>query len=490
MAIKYCDFINGNDTTGDGTAGLPYKTITKASTGLTGGDEVRVAKSPAPTALTGTLAFTQNSTAVVGTDTLFTTELVIGDFVKGGDDNWWEVITITDNTNATLYRPYSGVNANGVSSQKLGITSTGVAAASTTQVQVVSASGSSAASMLKVSGGWTLAGEPTQDGQTYFRNMHTTFANRYGYGLYLDGKSFVEIERLHFLRYYYGIYLYNYSHNNIITSPTCNSNYQAGIHLYFASDSNTLISPTCIGNYYYGIHLYIVSNITITSPTCKSHYDYGIYIIYCHNNIITFPTCTHNQYGIIFVQTSNCVITSANCGNNSSTGIILNFSSNNIINEYEGTLLVEPNKSYGDYPGAECQHFATAGDNRCYYEFGITYRDTANARSGECLKYDPTSAIYYISQSFFFRTDSGVAQTLSAYIKKEAAFNGDVQGAIYFMGEKITGWTTITPTANDTYEKKELVAAAGDITEDGVLELRIKVRGSAGNVYVDDLATT
>jgi hypothetical protein len=144
----------------------------------------------------------------------------------------------------------------------------------------------------------------------------------------------------------------------------------------------------------------------------------------------------------------------------------------------------------GEYPSIKCQRYQlTPGDNRCYFEYGITYRNTADARSGECLKYDPISATYYISQSFFFKADSGAAQTLSAYIKKEAAFNGDVQGAIFFMGVKITGWTAITPGSDDTYEKKELVAAAVDITEDGVLELIIKVRGAAGNIFVDDLAT-
>ena len=55
------------------------------------------------------------------------------------------------------------------------------------------------------------------------------------------------------------------------------------------------------------------------------------------------------------------------------------------------------------------------------------------------------------------------------------------------MGVKITGWTEWTPTTS--YVQKTIVAASGDISEDGVLELRIKVRGTAGNVFVDDLAT-
>jgi hypothetical protein len=123
----------------------------------------------------------------------------------------------------------------------------------------------------------------------------------------------------------------------------------------------------------------------------------------------------------------------------------LEYSSNNIVNKYSGTgnttadIYVLAGQHYGEYPCVKCQHFKTAGANKCFYEYGTTERDTANARSGECLKYTPTSAIYYISQSFFFKADSGTAQTLSAYIKKDANFNGDVQGAIYFMGEKITG---------------------------------------------------
>ena len=477
MAIKYCDYINGNDSTGDGSAGNPYKTITKASTGLTGGDEVRVAKSPEPTNLAGTLSFTQNNTAVVSTSAIFVNAVSggetdgsvrRGDFIKGGDGNWWEVVTVTDSTHATLYQRYSGSTAGGVSSQKLGITSTGAAASSSTQVQVVSASGTSSASKLKISGGWDLSG-PTQNGQTYFRQMHSTFANRYGYGLYLNSKNYVEIERCHFLRYNYGIYLIG-SSNNTITTSTCNSN-SYGIYLSSSSPNNTITTPTCNSNNR-GIYLYTCSNNTITTPTCNSNGFYGIYLYLSSNNTLTTPTCNSN----------------------SSYGIYLDGSSNNIANKYSGTgnssgdVYVYPARHYGDYPCLKCQHFKTAGTNKCFYEYGITERDTANARSGECLKYTPTSAVYYISQSFFFKADSGVSQTLSAYIKDDASFNGDVQAAIYFMGEKITGWTEWTPTTS--YEQKSIVASSGSITEDGVLELRIKVRGTAGNVYVDDISAS
>ena len=101
MAIVYCSWATGDDTTGDGTAANPFKTITQASTSRSPGDEIRVAKSADPTALTGTTAWTLNGTGVTGTDTLFTSELAAGDFISAPDGSWYEVITIASNTSAT-----------------------------------------------------------------------------------------------------------------------------------------------------------------------------------------------------------------------------------------------------------------------------------------------------------------------------------------------------------------------------------------------------
>ena len=269
MAIVYCSWATGDDTTGTGTAAAPYKTITKASTSRTAGDEVRVAKSPDPTALTGTTAWTLNSTTVTGTDTLFTTELAIGDFISAPDGNWYEVITITSNTSATLYKKYPSASASGHLSQKLGVTDTGAAAGSTTSVQTVSASGTSSAN-LKISGGWDLSTE-TQTGQTFFRQLNTTtFTNRYGYGLYISGKTYTELSNLNFLRYRNGIY-YSSGSNNTITSATCNSNGYYGIYYNISSSNNTITSATCNSNNQYGIYYASSSNNVIYSLSTASN---------------------------------------------------------------------------------------------------------------------------------------------------------------------------------------------------------------------------
>ena len=481
MTIAYCDYITGNDTTGDGTFTLPWQTIDKASTGLTGGDEVRVAASPAAVDISGvaTLTFTINSTTITSSADIFVdavtanendTSIRLGDFIKGADNNWYEVITWVSNTQATLYRKYSGATTAGVNSYKLRVTSTGAATASTTVIQQLSASGVSAGSMLKVSGGWTLATQ-IQDGQTYFRQLHGTFANRYGYGLQLSSRTYVEIERLHFLRYAYGIYLAS-SNNNTITTPTCNSNATYGIYLS-SSNNNTITTPTCNSNAT-GIYLTSSNNNTITTPTCNSNAT-GIYLTFSNNNTITTPTCNSNTTGIYLTSASQA----NKCISYSGTGNTADIS------------VASSTTSYHEFPICSFQRYQlTAGDNRSYFNYGITYRDTANARSGECLEYACTSASLYSSHSFFFATESGYDSTLTAYIKKSATFDGDVQGAIYFLGEKITGWTAITPTANDTYEQKSLVASGASIIEVGVLELRIKVRGTAGGVYVDDLGVS
>ena len=289
MAIVYCSWATGSDTTGDGSAGNPYKTITKASTGLTGGDEVRVAKSPDPTALTGTTAWTLNGTTVTGADTLFTSELAIGDFISAPDGNWYEVITITSDTAATLFKVYPSATQSGYSSKKLGVTDTGAAAAWNTVVQEVKSSGTGSANLI-ISGGWDLSTQQ-QTGQTYFRQMHTTFSTRTGFGLYVYAIFNTLISRLHFLRYDCGIYYNNGSSNNIFISPTCNSVNDVGI-AYNSCHNNIIISPTCNSNNY-GIYFVNYSNNNVLiSPTCKSNNRNGIYFGYGSSNNISYGTVT------------------------------------------------------------------------------------------------------------------------------------------------------------------------------------------------------
>jgi hypothetical protein len=70
-------------------------------------------------------------------------------------------------------------------------------------------------------------------------------------------------------------------------------------------------------------------------------------------------------------------------------------------------------------------------------------------------------------------------------MKKDGSFNGDVQFELWYLGELIEGPTEKTLTTD--YAQYSISADSADITEDGVLTLRVKARGTAGNVYADDL---
>ena len=360
MAIVYCSWATGNDTTGTGTAAAPYKTITKASTSRAAGDEVRVAKSPDPTALTGTTAWTMNGTTVTGTGTLFTTELAIGDFISAPDGGWYEVITIASDTSATLFKKYPSATASGHSSQKLGVTDTGAAASSATQIQVVNSSGNSSA-FLYISGGWDLSTE-TQTGQTWFRQMHGTFTTRNGYGLFMTSKSYTNFDKLNFLRYNHGIY-YNTSSNNTITSATCNSN-NNGIS-YGTSSNNTITSATCNSNSNSGISYGTSSTSTITSATCNSN-NYGIYYNGSSNNTIYALSTTGNTAGI-YSDNANNICHSATIAESTkvATGTAYYSDTRQYINNLGGYSYV-----YSNYATANSQN-ATAGGTGKEWKFAI-----------------------------------------------------------------------------------------------------------------------
>ena len=464
MTIVYWDFLNGDDTNGDGSAGNPYKTLSKATTGLTGGDEVRCAKSPDPANLGCNLTFTNGSTSVATAADL-TAVLGAKDFVSlnTAGETWWEIASITSTT-ITLTSKYSGTGGTGTG-YKLGVTDTGAAAGSTTVVQQVSASGSSG-HLIKISGGWNLAGTPTQDGQTWFWQSGT---NQYGYGLRLSSKSYIELDfgRVGFLRYNSGIYLRS-SSNNTITSATCNRNF-TGIYLS-SSNNNTITTPTCNGNGT-GIYLSSSNNTTITTPTCNGNSN-GIYLYSSNNNTITSATCNSNSYGICLSTGSSCICWGY--AHDEST-----WSNAGKVNEWSGNK--QKIVSIGE------SESGGAARNRVYFYGGYTQDNTAEADggSGKCIHFNPKSATYWIEQDFVVPVSSGVARTVSIKMKDDASFNGSVELELWYNGVLIVGPTTKTMTTS--YVAHEMTAAAGQIAADGVLVLKVKVYGTAGAVYADTL---
>ena len=492
MAIVYCSWATGDDTTGTGTAANPYKTITKASTSRTAGDEVRVAKSPDPTALTGTTAWTLNSTIVTGVGTAFTSELAIGDFISAPDGGWYEVITLTSNTSATLYKKYPSATASGHSSQKLGVTDTGAAASSTTQIQVVNSSGNSSA-FLYISGGWDLSTE-TQTGQTWFRQMHGTFTTRNGYGLFMTSKSYTNFDKLNFLRYNHGIY-YNTSNNNTITSATCNSNNSYGIG-YGTSNNNTITSATCNSNNSYGIGYGTSSNNTITSATCNSNSNSGIYHAGASNSTITSATCNSNTYGIYYNGSSNNTIYAL-----STTGNSIAIYSDNSSNICHSATIAESTKlATGTAYYANTRQYINnlGGYSYVYSNYATANSQNASAGgTGKEWKFAITDAArdsiypFYIPIARVAVASSGKV-TVKVYFKKSGT---GIAGALRCRYGQIT-WSDaaqdIIVACPDNTSRNQ-VTLEFTPTEAGVVEIEAGAwyaSSTSNTVIIDDIEIT
>ena len=93
MAYYCLDYINGSDTTGDGTALAPWATIAHAETQINGGtgyvtgDEIRIAGSTKSASL-GTVQYSNSTSSefVVNTDQDLTASVSVGDYLLIGDE--------------------------------------------------------------------------------------------------------------------------------------------------------------------------------------------------------------------------------------------------------------------------------------------------------------------------------------------------------------------------------------------------------------------
>lgn len=325
MAIIWVDWVTGLDTNAGTDPALPKKTITSATLSRTGGDEIRVAKSPDPTPLTGIISFVTYSSTIYGNGTLFLTELAVGDFILAPNGMYYEILSILANDRATLYKPYYDSSFNDFSSFKLGVTDTGAAAAASTQVQAVSSSGTNENSMLLISGGWDLSTQ-SQTGKTWFRQMHATLTYRYGYGLALSAKSFVKISKINFVRYNTGVFI-NTGSNYVTVEEAEVCSCGTGVYMnkanygtlenlrtiacnypIYVNDTNSwkIIKPKCHTSNNVAISFATNShNNLVIEPECTYAIQYGIYISQSFHNIIVSPTCTKTVVGIIFYQASN-----------------------------------------------------------------------------------------------------------------------------------------------------------------------------------------
>ena len=170
MAIIYLDLISGSDA-GDGSRTGPYKTHHKCADTYAANDEIRIAKTLAPTVInTANFTFTDGS-VTVNTDASMIGTIAVGDYIgkptaagNGAFETFYRVNAVGAAT-LTLEQKYYGTTANVASVLKVNYaTDADLTAAGVTFLSVVNRP-------VYISGGWDLSVDPpVRNGETWFKS--------------------------------------------------------------------------------------------------------------------------------------------------------------------------------------------------------------------------------------------------------------------------------------------------------------------------------
>ena len=155
----YLDLVSGNDGNSGLAWNLPKLTFSAVNTAASAGDEIRIAKTTAASSVAGaTFGWTVNSVTVT-TSADVRASLAAGDYIgcttaagNGAAESYYCIAAITASA-ITLLNVYAGTTKSEASVKKLSF----VTAPCT------------ATKALTISGGWTLAASPTQDGETWLK---------------------------------------------------------------------------------------------------------------------------------------------------------------------------------------------------------------------------------------------------------------------------------------------------------------------------------
>jgi parallel beta-helix repeat protein len=139
-----------------------------------------------------------------------------------------------------------------------------------------------------------------------------------GTGINVTKRENVTIKNMKIRAFWYGIYLYESSNNNILRNNVTDNCY--GVWLDHSS-SNSIYGNNATSNNYYGIRLDGSSNNTVLENNVENNgYDfldtgYGIQLWASYNNTISRNNALNNDYGIFLVGSSNVLRDNVMIGN-------------------------------------------------------------------------------------------------------------------------------------------------------------------------------
>jgi hypothetical protein len=546
MAIKYCKWDTGSDTTGDGTPGNPYKTIQKATETLVGGDEARVSKNPDPVALSGTIGWVNGQTGL-NTSVDLTSELSPGSLIRRSDaiDNmWWEVESVTSSV-VWIYGKYYGVEG-AVASQKAVPFNTGAAASDLENVQYVNRSGIQGNPIL-ISGGWDLT-TPAQVGRSMFKQTGAAYADIKGRGFYFAYAADVTLTKIDFAHYYYGIDVHG--GNRDVITDSGGYGCRNGQYLYSTIDgvfsnlysagcttTNFYMSScsTCTVNIVRALGTYGISAEVKTCNACVLNDVMGVYAVSYGLRVYQSKKCVFN--GLVLDQCSSYIISFDAGGlnwfydvelSNSATyaiyfgnasvfnyfrrltidtcaGIAYFAPSNNfpIANEIHDLTLVNVvptswdlySTAYGTgdqmYPSLFVRNITSdAGiEDHETYSGTTTFHDADTQLYGQSGRMTGGVAFSMKYHRFNINVKANTAQTFTFSAMSNLPISSSIcQAALYFKGERVVDWTTLAVTYPPAaWQEFSLVHDGSKFDQDGVATLIVRCNTSMVGTFWADM---
>lgn len=511
-ANYYFDLSGGDDTTGDGSSGNPWKTIDKCTTSRTGGDECRGAKTTV-TAISGTCTFTNGSNEIA-TSVDQSGTVSAGDFVSknSGLEGWWLVASV-DSDSINLTYEYWGLSGSGTPTTGYFVTPvTG------TEEYDFQASGTSAASRLKVSGGWDLTG-PTQDGITAFSSTFN--------GIDSNSKNYVELSNFIIYStsqnlnislshdiYYHDLFLLagtgTLAAMYYLTSPYSDTFEDISITGGVGNGLNVGGSRHTFTNVYTfsvgtgaGDSGFNIGGIFNFFNNIRSYNSYNFAISFggeSYFDLFISPVFDTTRYGI-----ARLINFSGGTGHHKFYTPYLDASGAQYIFNVAGTIVnnvfvdatINADGSSGRYAISGSYQSAVdptlvvneSGDDSvmAWADGFIEWDSSAECRSGKCLKFSPTNTTYpliYKVGSVKITSTSGDL-TLSLYMKDDASYNGNTVLAVVRNGKYLQ---TSDITLTTSYVKQDVVVSSSDLVLNNYLDLWAYCTGSTGNMYVDDFS--
>jgi hypothetical protein len=519
---RYVDYTKADNT----LSGLSWANAKKdiASAGALAGDLVTVAKSADPTAMTGTLAFVDNSASISTTadqSLVAVAKSMIG-AATDGSKGWWEVSAVTSTT-ITLVTAYAGTTET-VTGYKLGVNDAGSPAAGTT---VVAGSGTAGTAQdhVTVVGGYN-TGTDTRDGYTHYwvsgatKNGVVTITNSFNDWSYIgswrtaNGWTCTTANTTcdHVQAGATSAVAFNGvgGNNSTLTNFVATGAGTNGASMVSGTSNivctnGTVLHPGGAGFIVGGANnlSFVLTNVTINRSTTGGLTPSGVgrFVNWTIKNSGTNGVVNGGTQG--FFQFANCTFGSGNASGDlagTMTGQQFYYSCLFTSSTVIATTSTGPDVVMDRYQ-------QTQGSYRRYVAgLGIVLTNTANSRSGTAMELQFSNAAPvagtqdgYLEQVFPIPGQAGVARTVNVWVAKSSAWNGDsgasppsafgstagqLRVGLRWNGDWVSGAPDTTKPTTSYVQRQYSYTPS----EDGTLELVVQAGGNAGSIYLDDVA--